>query len=130
MKITITTAQVVNAYNVLKKLATVETSFDAALKIAKNLQALEMPAKVFFDVRDKELKKYGKRDDKGELVVGENGSVDLADPKKFNASLEKIVATEIEVELDAIKRSELKAIKVKEATFMPAELISITFLIN
>lgn len=130
MKMKITTAQAVNAYNALTKLATMETSFSTAIDIAKNLQVLEPVVKVFGETNDKELKKYGKKDDKGELIIGEKGAVELADPKKFNEKYIAMLETEVDVDLEQIKGTELKAIKKKDGVITPAEIVPIMFLIN
>ena len=121
----IKTGQAVNAYQVLSKLASMELPFGAAVKIARGLTELEPIVKTFSESREKELKKYGKKDDKGELIKNEAGMVDLINPEAFNKKVDSMVQTEVTVNIEPIKEVELKSVKISAA-----EVLGIEFMIK
>ena len=121
----IKTGQAVNAYQVLSKLVSMELPFGAAVKIARGLTELEPIVKTFSESREKELKKYGKKDDKGELIKNEAGMVDLINPEAFNKKVDSMVQTEVTVNIEPIKEIELKSVKISAA-----EVLGIEFMIK
>ena len=77
--IKVSLSDVVNSSETFSKLMQQSFKGSLAFKIARLARELDKEMQTFNDERVKIAKKYGKKDDKGELIIGENGTVSFDD---------------------------------------------------
>lgn len=103
-----------------KELENKELSFDAALVVAENLEAIRVPMSVANKQRDGLVEKYAERDKDGNWVrVGAN-SFKIADPEAYSKDLEALFENDVEIgEIKTIPKAALKGISIKPAKLRP-----------
>ena len=96
-----------NVWKALNKLAEKDFSLNTAITIADNIKSMKTSIEVL-EKKEKELvNKYGEKDEKGELIIGENGSVKIIDIVGFQREHDELFDDEIEIELKPISKDDL-----------------------
>lgn len=100
--------EMINMHNVLIEIGTKE-DIDPVLgvTIARNNFTLMNMTKPVSNEKEKLLDKYGKHDEKGNLVT-QNGSVVLEYVKKYNDEYERLMDAEAEIELTTLTMNDIK----------------------
>lgn len=102
--ITVKMADVVNSMEVLQKLAQQNFKAKLALSIARLLKQIEVEIQTFNTTRMDLIKKYGTKDENGELITDEEGNckIDPESVETFNKELSDLLTTEIEINANKI----------------------------
>ena len=93
-----------------------------AFKIARLARELEKEMQTFNDERMKIIRKYGKKDENGELVVGEDGNVSFESDKidELNSEFNSLLETELEINADKLPMD-----SIDEFELTPQEVIGL-----
>lgn len=91
----------------LAKLAKAQLPISSTLKVRKLLKQVTEEVKEFYDLQGAIAKEYGKKDDKGEIVVNEDQTITLDETRKNEWQAKLIELANHEVELAKVKVSEL-----------------------
>lgn len=118
IKVTLNT--VVNSNEIFQTLATTQMRARAAFRIAKLTRAIAKELELFNIQRESILKKYGEKDENGNLAVQENGTVNIEKDhvNDFNQELFELLNSEVELNaepltLDDIEMAELTPMQVQ-----------------
>jgi len=117
----LTNSQIAEAVPGMKDLAALEMSAKTSFKIAKAIELLAPISRAFDEARQKLAEKYGKRDDKGELLMEEvegGTQYQIGDAEGFNDEFSDLLEVENDVPLDQIPFTEIEDIKVKPGTLL------------
>jgi hypothetical protein len=104
--------KIIELYRALEKLMKNDVELRTAVALARNFEAVSTPAKIIDQKQQDLMKEYAKKDENGEVIQGENGSVTIESPTEYFAKLQNILETDIDVELKPIKIDALKGIKI------------------
>lgn len=117
--ITVKMVNIVNSTDILKKLAQQDFKAKLALSIARLLKAAENEIQNFNEVRLELIKKYGNKDENGELITDENGNCKIEDNslEAFNKELKELLDSEVELNANKIDIELLE-----DCNFTPAEI--------
>jgi len=98
-------SDLLNSTETLQKLAQKDFKAKLAWSIARLLKAAEAEIQGFNEARMNLIKKYGEKDENGELVTDENGNCKItADgTNAFSAELSELIETEVEINANKIK---------------------------
>ena len=93
-----------------------------AFKIARLARELEKEMQTFNDERMKIIRKYGKKDENGELIIDENGNVNFDTDKinDLNSEFNSLLETELEINAD-----KLPVDSIDEFELTPQEVIDL-----
>lgn len=112
--------EIVNSSEVLRKLAGESLRGRVAFQISKLLKKLEEELELFNKTRLEIIKKYGEKDENGELKIDENGNIQIKKENTsiFNQEIVDLLDQEIEVNANLIALDDLENIN-----FTPSEII-------
>jgi hypothetical protein len=112
-------SELIDSISTLQKLAQKDFKAKLAWSIARLLKAAEAEIQSFNDTRMDLIRKYGEKDDNGELITDEKGNCTLIKDKvqDFNAELNELLASEIEINANPINIEMLE-----DLDFTPAEM--------
>jgi hypothetical protein len=112
-------SELIDSISTLQKLAQKDFKAKLAWSIARLLKAAEAEIQSFNDTRMDLIRKYGEKDDNGELITDEKGNCTLVKDKvqDFNAELNELLASEIEINANPINIEMLE-----DLDFTPAEM--------
>ena len=118
IKLTLNT--IVNSNEIFQKLATTEMRARAAFRTAKLTTVIAKELELFNAQREAILRKYGEKDSNGELIIQENGTVNIEKEhiNDFNQELFELLNSEVELNaeplnLDDIDAAELTPVQVQ-----------------
>lgn len=120
--ITVKISDVVNSMEILQKLAQQNFKAKLALSIARLLKAVEVEIQTFNTTRIDLIKKYGTKDENGELITNDEGNC-IIDPESieiFNKEFSDLLNTEIEINANKINVDLLE-----ERDFTPSEIATL-----
>lgn len=120
--ITVKISDVVNSMEILQKLAQQNFKAKLALSIARLLKAVEVEIQTFNTTRIDLIKKYGTKDENGELITNDEGNC-IIDPESieiFNKEFSDLLNTEIEINANKINVDLLE-----ERDFTPSEIAAL-----
>lgn len=103
----------------LQKLAKREVKAKLAFQIARLLKAADKEIQQFNETRMDLIRKYGEKDENGELNTDENGNCKIK-PENisvFSTELNELMATEVEINANALKFTLLE-----DLDFTPSEI--------
>lgn len=83
-----------------------EISIKVSYKISKMVRKVAEEYELFEQSRQKLLQKYGRKDEKGQLI-SENGIVILEKPEEFNEEFNSLYNTDIEFDIEPLKLESL-----------------------
>ena len=117
--ITVKISDLLNSTEALQKLANKELKAKLAWTISRLLKAAEAEIQNFNDTRMNLIRKYGEKDENGELITDEGGNCKIIAEtvEDFNKELNELINTEIEINANKINIGLLENID-----FTPAEM--------
>lgn len=109
----------VNATDGLKGLSQKQLKARCAYAVGKILKSADAEIQSFNETRMELIKKYGEKDENGELKTEENGNVHIPPEglNDFSKELRELLDTEIEISANKIKMDD-----IGEVEFTPAEM--------
>lgn len=78
-----------------------------AFKIANNNYKLMRAAEPIIKVENDILRKYGEKDENGELIASRDGTVKIVDTKKYGRDIKTLMETENDVEVEHFSKNEV-----------------------
>lgn len=112
-------SDLVNSTETLQKLAQQDFKAKLAWSIARLLKAAEAEIQSFNDARMNLIKKYGEKDENGELITDEGGNckIEKDSISDFTNELNELVNTEVEINANRIDLNLLE-----DVDFTPSEI--------
>lgn len=109
----------VNATDGLKGLSQKQLKARCAYAVGKILKSADAEIQSFNETRMELIKKYGEKDENGELKTEENGNVRIPPEglNDFSKELRELLDTEVEISANKIKMDD-----IGEVEFTPAEM--------
>lgn len=83
-----------------------------AFKIANNNYKLMRAAEPIIKVENDILRKYGEKDENGELIASRDGTVKIVDTKKYGQDTKTLMETENDVEVEYFSKSEVSKMHI------------------
>lgn len=111
--------QLINSTEGLKGLGQKSLKARSAYAVGRILKAADAEMSSFNETRMELIRKYGEKDDAGELKTDENGNVHIPPEvlSTFNTELTDLLATEIEINANKIRIEDLENVE-----FTPGEM--------
>lgn len=115
-------SDIINSTEILQKLAQQNFKAKLALSIARLLKQAEVEMQTFNTTRIDLVKKYGIKNENGELITDDNGNCTIEDGslEVFNKELNELLNTEIEINANKIDINLLE-----ECDFTPSEIAAL-----
>lgn len=110
---------ILTKFEAFNKLAEKEIDLSSACTIAKNLKELAIYKEEIDKKRDKLIIDYAEKDGNGEVVKTEDGGIKIADILAFNNDIQKILETDIEVDITKLNKDKLSEIKISAKDILP-----------
>ncbi len=109
----------INSTEILQKLSQTEMKAKLAWSVTRLLKAADKEMQEFNETRMNLIKKYGEKDENGELITDDNGNCKIMEENsaQFSNELSDLIGTEIEINANALS---LDALEDKE--FTPADM--------
>lgn len=103
-------SELLNSTETLQKLSQKDFKAKLAWQIARILKAAEAEIQSFNETRTSLIKKYGEKDETGELVVDEKGNCKIGDTdlQEFNAQLTDLLNSDVEINANKIDIAQLE----------------------
>lgn len=120
-------SDLVGSTEALQKLAGKELKARLAWQVARLLKAADAELQSFNDTRMELVKKYGNKDENGELITDDKGNCKIPEEyvSTFSDELTELVETEIEINSNKIKIDDLENLD-----FTPAEMSNLEAFID
>ncbi len=117
--ITVKLSDLVNSTETLQKLAQKDFKAKLAWSISRLLKAADAEIQNFNEARMELIKKYGEKDETGELISDENGNCKIPPEvtKDFNAEFVDLINSEIE-----INANKLQLDLFEDTNFTPSDM--------
>ena len=117
--ITITLEQLLNSTDGLKGLSQKQLKARSAYAVSKILKAADAEMTTFNDTRMELIKKYGEKDENGELKRDEQDNVHIVDDMlpTFNKELQELLNTSVDINANKIRIED-----IGDVEFTPAEM--------
>lgn len=102
--INVSIEQILNSTETLQKLSQKDFKAKLAWSIARLLKAAEAEIQSFNEARLNLIKKYGEKDDAGELITDEKGNckIEAGSTEEFSNELSELIKTEVEINANKI----------------------------
>lgn len=115
-------ADLLNSTETLQKLAQKDFKAKLAWSIARLLKAAEKEIQDFNETRMNLIKKYGSKDDQGELITDEKGNCQIPDGEieTFTTELNDLLNTEVE-----ITASKIDIALLENLDFTPSDMAAL-----
>lgn len=112
-------SELINSTETLQKLAQKDFKAKLAWQIARLLKAAEAEIQSFNETRMNLIRKYGEKDESGELVTDEKGNCRIENDSlnDFTNELNELIATEVEINANKIKIDQLN-----DLDFTPSDM--------
>lgn len=119
--IEVTVKEIVNGIETINELMTEALPSRAAYQVAKMAKAMSDEYKIFEDMRLKLIKKYGKKDEQGELVIDERNqyTVPKENMEAFTKEFNELTASKVELLVNPINLDSLYC------DLTPAQMVSL-----
>ena len=119
--------ELLNSTEALQKLAGTELKAKLAWQVGRILKAAEAEIQSFNETRMNLIKKYGEKDEKGELVTDDKGNCKIVESgiNDFSNELNDLINSEVEISGNKIKIDDLDKVD-----FTPAEMAQLEILID
>lgn len=100
---------VLNSIDAMKSLMTAPVKSNVAYRIARLAREIDNEYKTFDEARINLIKKYGKKDENGELAVNEDGqwTVESENIQEFNKEFEELSNTPLQINAEKIPLQDL-----------------------
>ena len=83
-----------------------------AFKIANNNYKLMRAAEPVVKVENDILRRYGEKDENGEIITSSDGRVKIIDTKKYGQDIKTLMETENDVEVEHFSKSEVSKMHI------------------
>ena len=105
-------ADLLNSTETLQKLSQKDFKAKLAWSVARLLKAAEAEIQAFNETRMNLIKKYGEKDENGELITDDNGNckINKDDTDEFSKELTDLIDAEVEINANKIKMDLLENI--------------------
>lgn len=94
--------EVQKLHEAFTSLSNEKMDYATACIIVDNIDALENPMKVYDQMRNDAIKKYADKDENGEVIVADKGTVHINDLVSFNNEIMELNQSEIDVKIKKI----------------------------
>lgn len=120
-------SDLLNSTEVLQKLASKELKAKLAWQVSRVLKAAEKEMQDFNEARMNLIKKYGEKDNNGEIITDDNGNCKIlpTSTEVFSNELNELIGSEIEINANRIKIEDIENIN-----FTPAEMTQLETFID
>ena len=110
--ITVKIEELLNSVETLQKLSQKDFKAKLAWQVARLLKAAEAEIQAFNGTRLNLIKKYGEKDDQGELITDEKGNCKIvpAQVEQFTTELNDLISSEVEINVSKINIEQLENI--------------------
>lgn len=117
--IKITINELLNSTDVLQKLSKTDLKARLSWQIARLLKAADTEIQSFNDARMNLVRKFGEKDENGELITDEQNNCKIPNDStiEFSNELNELINTEIEINANKIKIED-----IENLNFTPAEM--------
>lgn len=125
--ITMTINELLNTIPILRELINKPFNGTTAFKLARLMRELDKEVLLFEEARQRLAEKYGQRDDNGQFVFDEDGSIKLQEDKlvECNEEMMTLLLTTVDINADKIPLEVFNDI-----TIAPSQIIMINNLIE
>ena len=125
--ITVKISDLLNSTEVLQKLAGTELKAKLAWQVGRLLKAADKEIQDFNETRMNLIRKYGEKDESGELVTDDKGNCKIVEPgiEDFQNELNELINSEIEINANRLKIESLEDID-----FTPSEMANLEMFID
>ena len=115
-------SDLLNSTETLQKLAQKDFKAKLAWTISKLLKQAENEIQSFNETRMNLIKKYGEKDENGELITDEKGNCKIVQGSitEFSNELDELINTEVEINANKIQMNLLEDVE-----FTPAEMATL-----
>ena len=115
-------SDLLNSTDVLQKLSKMDLKAKLAWQVSKLLKAADAEIQSFNETRMTLIKKYGQKDDSGELVTDDKGNCKITEGsvEEFSNELNELLNAEVELNVNKVKIDELG-----EITFTPSDMVQL-----
>jgi hypothetical protein len=103
----LTNQQIFDSSGALKELGDKEIPIDTSFSISTVLSKVNEVLKIINSERDRLLNRYGEKDADGGLIQHADNTVSITDPAGFQADMGKLLACEVEMDVEPINRAAL-----------------------
>lgn len=112
-------SDLLNSTEALQKLAGTDLKAKLAWQVARLLKAAEAELQSFNEARTNLIKKYGEKDENGELITDENGNCKITPNfiDTFSNELNELIDSEVEISANKISINDLD-----NTNFTPSEM--------
>ena len=112
-------SELINSTETLQKLSQKDFKAKLAWSVARLLKAAEAEIQSFNETRMNLIKKYGEKDENGELITDDKGNCKINNDSinEFSNELNDLIATEVEINANKIDINLLENVD-----FTPAEM--------
>jgi len=112
--ITIKISDLLNSTDALSKLAKINLKARPAFYASKLIKAADAEIQEFNDTRLNLIKKYGEKDENGELITDDKGNCKIMPDSvsTFQQELKELIDVEIELNVDKIKIEDIENIEL------------------
>ena len=112
-------SSLLNSNEALQKLAGTDLKAKLAWQVARLLKAAEAELQSFNEARTNLIKKYGEKDENGELITDENGNCKITPNfiDTFSNELNELIDSEVEISANKISINDLD-----NTNFTPSEM--------
>lgn len=116
-------SDIVNSAETFNKIMQQSFKGSLAFKIARLVRELNKEMDTFNVEREKIIKKYGKKDDKGELIIGENGTVSFDNDvfPELNSEFDALLNNELEINADKLPMDSIDEFELTPKEMMELE---------
>ena len=113
---------ILNSVEVLQKLSETKLKAKLAWQVGRLLKATDVEIQQFNDARMNLIKKYGEKDENGELITDEGGNCRIVPEhsKDFSNELNELINEEVEINANKLVINDLE-----ELDFTPAEMANL-----
>ena len=125
--ITVKIADIVNGTEALQKLVNAELKAKLAWKVSKLLKLADQEIQTFNETRMDLIRKFGEKDENGELITDEKGNCKIPPEnlQDFSSELSDLLNSEVELNANKIDIEELENVN-----FTPGEITLLEPFVN
>lgn len=123
--ITLTLNDIFNAVPALREISTKEFPGSTTFKIARLIRELDKEIQLFEEERMKIANKYGEKDEEGNLIPQENGTIKIPDDKvqECNEEFQALFNTQVEINANKLPIKIFDSIEMTPTQAMNLEAI-------
>ena len=117
--IKLTISELLNSTEVLQRLSKTDLKARLSWQVARLLKAADEEIQSFNETRMNLVKKYGEKDENGELITDDQGNCKIPNEStlEFSNQLNELINTEVEINANKIKIAD-----IENLDFTPAEM--------